>query len=85
MYPNRTLCDVLEEMRSLDKTKNYSSLLSLIEEVQSMANRMESKLHDVKDLERVRDRLRIARKKLKKVKKKTRDITGEEENEFSFD
>lgn len=48
---NRTLCNVLEEMRKLHETRNYCSLLGLIEEAQSMANRMESKLYDMKDYE----------------------------------
>lgn len=49
IYPNRTMCAVLEEMRQCTKTRNYSYLLGLIEEVQHMGNRMESKLEDSKD------------------------------------
>lgn len=40
----RTACDVLEEMRKMDKAKNYASLYGLIEELQSMCNRMEAHL-----------------------------------------
>ncbi len=40
--PNRYICTVFEEMRKLDANKNYSSLLSLIEEAQILANRMEA-------------------------------------------
>ncbi len=47
---NRTLCQVLEDMRGLDKSKNYSALNGLIEEAQAMANRMEAGLYDQKDL-----------------------------------
>ena len=53
MYLNRTMCDVLYEMREATKTQNYSYLPGLIEEVQSMANRMEAKLAQVKDIERI--------------------------------
>ena len=48
-YLNRTLCDVLEEMRKCDKTRNYAPMSALIEEVQIMGNRMEAKLADRKD------------------------------------
>ena len=44
MAPYRTLCDVLDEMRSTYKTRNFASLLGLIEEAQMMGNRMEAKL-----------------------------------------
>jgi hypothetical protein len=49
-YPNRTLCDVLREMRSTYETRNFSSLLGLIEEAQSMGNRMEAALSDKRDI-----------------------------------
>lgn len=60
--PNRTVCQVLEEMRKLNETRNYSSLLSLIEEAQSMVNRMESKLYTIKDYEHmVKEEKRLRR------------------------
>jgi len=46
---NRTMCDVLAEMRQCTKTLNFSYLLGLIEEAQYMANRMEASLSDQKD------------------------------------
>ena len=49
--PNRTLCGVLDEMRKAHETHNYSYILGLIEEVQSMGNRMEAGLYDKGDLE----------------------------------
>jgi 5-bromo-4-chloroindolyl phosphate hydrolysis protein len=66
---NRTLCDVLNEMRKCHKTRNYSILLSLIEEAQSMGNRMESGLHDISDLREIREELSDARKNLKELQK----------------
>lgn len=50
-YPHRTLCDVFSEMWALHKTRNYASLLALVEEAQSMANRMEAGLYYQKDIE----------------------------------
>ena len=55
MYLNRTICGVLEEMRSCNETKNYSYLLGLIEEAQSMANKMESKIDLIKDFEELKE------------------------------
>jgi len=49
-YPNRTLCDVLEEMRNAVKTMNFSYLPGLIEEAQSLGNRMEAALGDARDI-----------------------------------
>lgn len=69
-YINRTLCEVLEDMRKLDKTKNYSGLLGLIEEAQSMGNRMEAGLSDQKDLSKLAKDTSKARKLFKKEKKK---------------
>ena len=53
--PNRILCAVLEEMRDCAKTLNFSYLLGLIEELQTLGNRMEAKLFDIKDFERLHD------------------------------
>ena len=52
LYVNRTLCEVLEEMRACFKTRNFASLSGLIEETQSMGNKMEAKLNDIADVKR---------------------------------
>ena len=65
---NRTICDVLEEMRTCYKTRNFSYILSLIEEAQSMANRMEGALWDQKELV-------YEKKKLKEEKLKNENTT----------
>jgi len=67
MYLSRTVCDVLYEMREACKTGNYSYMPGLIEEVQSMANRMEAKLSQVGDIERLDERWRIAKNKEKEL------------------
>lgn len=73
-YLNRTLCDVLKEMRKCDKVRNYAPLKGLIEEAQIMGNRMESKLEDVKDLDSIKDRIKRARKTLKKLKEEKEEL-----------
>lgn len=67
-YPNRTLCDVLKEMRACYKTRNFCPLLGLIEEAQSMGNRMEAGLEDLRDLKDIRKTIKEKREELIKLK-----------------
>jgi hypothetical protein len=72
--PNRTICGVLEEMRKCYETRNFSYMNSLIEEIQSMANRMEAKLWDQKDFDYMcerRDELKREIKNLEAIKRKS--------------
>lgn len=75
--PNRTMCDVLEEMRMCHKTQNYASMLGLVEEAQSMANRMEATITEKKDyqdwhklVQKEKDELRVWIKHTNKLRKK---------------
>jgi len=64
---SRYICDVLEEMRVSIKTLNFSNMLSLIEEVQVLANRMESALDMKKSIKKIHtdlSKLKDARKAL---------------------
>ena len=62
---NRYLCSVLDEMRECTKTLNFSYLLGLIEEAQTLGNRMEAKLYEIKDFERLHEDIRDLKKKKK--------------------
>lgn len=55
--PNRTLCDVLEEMRATYNTRNFSYLLGLIEEAQTMGERMEAAIEDRRDAKQLREEI----------------------------
>lgn len=68
--PNRTLCDVLEDMRRCHKTLNFALLSSLIEEVQTIGNRMESALWDQKDFESADKLFKQLKVKIKKMESK---------------
>jgi len=72
-YPNRTLCDILEDMRQCFKTMNFAILPSLIEEVQIVGNRMEAALADVKNIEMINEDLHRLRAEYKDLKRKTDD------------
>ncbi len=76
-HSNRVLCSVLDEIRKLDSTKNYSSLLSLIEEAQAMANRMEAALYDKKDLFRARDEVRVLKEEIKLLREEKQNLNKE--------
>lgn len=66
----RTMCSALQEMRKLDETKNYSSLLSLIEEIQLMGNRMEAGLYQWHEIKDKRKEVKKLEKEVKKLEKK---------------
>jgi len=68
--PNRLVCNVLDEMRECSKTRNFSYLDGLIEEVQTLVNRMEGKLLDNKELGELDERIRESKIDLKRLKQK---------------
>ena len=76
---NRYVCDVLQEMRTSVKTLNFAMIPSLIEEVQTMVNRMEMALEDMKDLKGLKEEIHNKKEeyetlkdKIKKTEKKKR-------------
>jgi hypothetical protein len=83
-YPNRTVCAILADMRKAYEYRNFSYLLAMIEEVQYHANRMESAIGDIKDIERftkTRSELKSEIKKLIAEKKKLVKEASEKEKE----
>lgn len=77
---SRTLCDVLAEMRTLNKTRNYSYLESLIEEAQSMGNRMEAGLGDKKNLDLLQQQIKDLKKEKKSLEKELERLKDEKES-----
>ena len=71
---NRYICDVLEEMRSLVKNENYKPLAGLIEEAQSLANRMEAGLSDKRDLLALSDARAKAKKAYRELEREYRAL-----------
>jgi len=80
-WVNRSICDVLEEMRKCYESRNFASLLGLIEEAQSMANRMESGLSDKSDIEEMNEKWHEKKKKLKELNKKIKATEAELQDE----
>lgn len=78
-YPSRTVCAVLEEMRKLYETRNFSPLPGLIEECQTLANRMESALEDKKSIREIADAKSKAKKELRILEAEVREKTEQKE------
>ena len=66
-YPNRLLCDVLEEMRKCYECRNFAHLLGLIEEAQMLANRMEAALDDQRDIKALSEERHRLSQEVKKL------------------
>lgn len=84
-WPNRTLCDVLEEMRKCHESRNYAYLLGLVEEVQTFGNRMEAALSNQQDYKAMDEALHKLKKEYKPLRdeiQKLRDEKEELENEI---
>jgi len=64
--PNRTICAVLDEMRVALKNLNFSYMLGLIDEAQSLANKMEAAIWDQREIKDLRKEIR----KLREIKTK---------------
>ena len=71
---NRYICEVLHEMRECTKTLNFSYLLGLVEEAQALASRMEGRLREMKDFERLHEEIRALKKKKKKLEEKVVEL-----------
>jgi|TARA_B100001123_G_C14695995_1_gene783258 hypothetical protein len=67
---NRYLCDVLAEMRTCSESNNYSYLPSLVEEAQTLANRMEASLYDKRDYKAIKEMISEKKIELEKLEKK---------------
>jgi hypothetical protein len=50
MGTHRYACDVLSELREVVKTLRFDRVIGLVEELQTMFNRMEAKLYSYKDI-----------------------------------
>ena len=84
MDPNRYACTVLEEARAALARLNWVTmafskrhLATLLEELQTIVNRMEAGLEDKSDYSYARDRLRETRAKLNDLKAEKAELKAE--------
>lgn len=52
---NRYICDAIEDLRKMWETRNFSGFLGSVEEIQTLASRMEAKLSDCKEVKNLHD------------------------------
>jgi hypothetical protein len=72
--PMRYLCDVLEEMRKCYKTRNFASLLGLIEEAQTLGNRMEAGLGERKSYQTWHNKVKREKEEYRKLLEETNKL-----------
>ena len=73
-YPNRTACDVMEEARKCYESRNFAGILGMIEELQSMFNKMEASLNDKNDAVEYKKTRKELAGECKKLTKKKRQL-----------
>ena len=67
---NRYFCSVIDEMRACYKTRNFSIIMGLLEELQSIGNRMEAKCGDINDRNIYLDEVKNLKMEIKDLKRK---------------
>ena len=67
---NRYFCTVIDEMRACYKTRNFSIVMGLLEELQSIGNRMEAKCGDISDRNNYLDEVKKLKREIKDLKRK---------------
>lgn len=81
MYLHRYLCDVLGEMRTATETLNFSYLKGLIEEAQTMGNKMEASISNIHDVDDLLERRKRLDKEVKKLRAERDELKGVEEDD----
>jgi len=75
--PARYVCSVLDEMRAMWKSRNFAGFLGLVEETQTLVNRMESALENKKDYHHWHARLKKEKTEYQKLVKKANKVRKE--------
>ena len=78
---NRYFCTVIDEMRACYKTRNFSIVMGLLEELQSIGNRMEAKCGDINDANRYLDEVKELKREIKSLKRKRDKLKRKIEND----
>lgn len=80
--PNRFVCSVLDEMRDCIKTLRFDRMKGLIEEAQTLVNRMEARIHDMNDHEfnRYRENIRTLKKEIRDLKQQKYNLQNDIED-----
>lgn len=79
--PHRYVCEVLDEIRTAVKTLRIDTVPGLVEEAQTLVNRMECKLRDYADMGYELDKASDLRKELRAISKQVEMLEDEIDNE----
>jgi len=74
----RTMCDALQDMRAAVKAMSFGYMSGLIEEVQTMGNRMESALEDKKNLRHGAEYAKELKREIKELEEKRDALRADE-------
>lgn len=74
MPSGRYICEVLEDMRKMYKTRNFAGLMGAIEDAQRMAYRMEAALGDKKSIEDYEEQASKLKKEVRALKKEAKGM-----------
>lgn len=87
IMPSRYVCSVLDEVRTALKVGRIDMVLGLVEEVQTLVNRMEAKLADYSDMGYDLKRARGLRKRIAEIERsieKAESKVGIEEEDEGY-
>ena len=77
-YTTRYLCDILIDLRKCYKTRNFSYMMGLLEELQYRAYRMEQAMDLSSEIEYMeKERIRL-KKEIKELREEKKEIVGED-------
>lgn len=80
-FPRRLICSAIEELRDCSKklswwnVKKYKAMIELItEEIQILANRMESFIDEKHDVEKMHEERKDLKREIKELSRKKKDL-----------
>ena len=80
-YTTRYLCDILIDLRKCYKTRNFSYMMGLLEELQYRAYRMEQAMDLSSEIEYMeKQRIRL-KKEIKELREEKKEIVGEDSDD----
>ena len=71
------MCEVLNEMRKSFESRNFAGLLGLVEEVQTMGNRMEAAIEEKRKYQQYHEDAKLKYDEYEKFRKKVNKLKEE--------
>jgi hypothetical protein len=85
IMPSRYVCDVLSEIRTAVKVGRIDMVIGLVEEIQTLVNRMEAKLMDYADMGYVLGNAKDFKKRLKSLREAADEVGLKLDEEKVYD